>query len=467
MRASAAASAQNTAVLWRVRRGAMGLAEIVSKYWKSYVAWKEGRVRPAVVSHVGRMLACRTPRLGVRLYRCPSCDAVRVVPHSCKSVACPSCGKVRTDAWCKELLSDILEVGYRHMVFTLPWQVRLPIYDNRERLLEVLFRAAGDAILSLTCGRPAPIGEAAQEWLAGRTKKRRRRRGRGRRRRPFVPGFIVVLHTFGSDLKWNPHLHVVITAGGLSLDGKRWIPSPKRYLVPAPLLGTEWKLRVLRGIRNEERRKPLERRRLRKDRRRRVNIDKLLGHVRKMRWRILIGPTLRTADTAVRYACRYSKRPVIAEGRILNVKNNLVTFLYKDYHKGGAKGVKSFPALVFLDKVFQHFPEARSRQVRHYGIFSTRRRGTALPTARHNLAQRKKRRSSPTTWEQRRKAAGIRRPLSCPRCGRQMEPWCTLFGSHEVLANLLDLPSPEARIPPNTVLSRERVMTAPLHRRAA
>lgn len=452
---------------WTRRRGVPGLVEIVAAFWSQYVVWKAGSIRAAVVFHVRRMLACRTPQLGLHLYQCPSCHTVQVVPHSCKSPACPSCGKVRTDAWCKELLSDILDVGYRHLVFTLPWQLRLPILDNRRELLDVLFRAEADAILSLTCGRPQPLGRAAREWLAGRLRKRRRRRGRGQKRRPFLPGIISVLHTFGSDMKWNPHLHVIVTAGGLSLNGERWIASPKRYLVPAPLLGTEWKLRVIQGIRKAHRRRPLFCRRLRSDRRRRVNVEKLLGYVRRMRWRILIGPTLRTADKAVRYACRYSKRPVISEGRILNVNNGVVTFRYKDYHRGGAVGVRSFPVLVFLDRLFQHLPEPQFRQVRYYGIFATRRKGTSLSTARKDLAQRKKRRMSPTTWEQRRKAAGDRRPLSCPRCGREMVSWCLVFGSHIAIAHLLKLGSATERIPPKTYLRRAQVLAAPVHRVAA
>jgi hypothetical protein len=141
---------------------------------------------------------------------------------------------------------------------------------------------------------------------------------------------IMVLHTFGSDIKWNPHLHVIITAGGLSLDHQRWVSAPKRYLVPAPLLGTEWKLNVIAGVRKAHTDHNLFRRRLRKDRRRRINIDKLLGHIRKKRWHILIGPSLRCADKVVRYACRYTKRPVIAEGRIVKFERGYVTFHFKD-----------------------------------------------------------------------------------------------------------------------------------------
>jgi hypothetical protein len=223
--------------------GATTLTEIfqTTNNWKRYVAWKEGRVRPAVVAHVNRMLTCRTVQRGMHLYRCDSCDLVKVVPHSCKSVCCSSCGKARTDQWCKELLSDLLDVPYRHLVFTIPWELRLLIQDNRQVLLDVLFRAAARAVLSLTAGQVWPRGRKSQAWLAAKKKHS-----------PYVPGMIIVLHTFGSDLKWNPHLHVILTAGGLSRNGARWVSAPRRYLVPAPLLATEWKLNVITGVREAD-----------------------------------------------------------------------------------------------------------------------------------------------------------------------------------------------------------------------
>jgi hypothetical protein len=176
---------------------------------------------------------------------------------------------VRTDQWCKALLSEMLDVPYRHLVFTLPWELRLLIQDNRKVLLNVLFRAAADAVMSLTAGEPCPQGRKRQKWLEARQPSKLYR-----------PGLIIVLYTFGRDLKWNPHLHVIITGGGLSLDGQGWVAAPKRYLVPAPLLGTEWKLNVITGIRAAHASSPLIRRRLRSDRRRRLDIDKLLGHIR-------------------------------------------------------------------------------------------------------------------------------------------------------------------------------------------
>jgi hypothetical protein len=430
--------------------GSITIADIfrANNNFKRYVAWKGGRVREAVHYHVSRMLACRTPRLGLHLYSCTHCDTVKVVPHSCKSVFCSSCGKVRTDQWCTELLSDMLDVRYRHLVFTLPWELRLLIQDNRRVLLNVLFRAAADAVLSLSGERPAPKGRKSQAYLTARNP-----------RILFLLGIIIVLHTFGSDLKWNPHCHVIITAGGLSGEGNRWRGAPQRYLVPAPLLGTEWKLNVIQGVRDAHRSKSLFRRRLRSDRRRRIDVDKLLGHIRKKRWHILIGPSLASADKVVRYACRYTKRPVIAEGRIVKFADGHVTFRFKDYHRGGAPAFRRLPVLTFIDRLVQHLPDVGFRQVRHYGLFSSAKRTKLLTRARQLLAQRKKRRPRPQTWVHRRKAAGDRKPLSCPRCGHPMELWCLLFGSPLLIAQLLGIEL-HARAPPNLLLTRSQVLAA-------
>jgi hypothetical protein len=270
-------------------------------------------------------------------------------------------------------------------------------------------------------------------------------------RKPHVPDIIIVLHSFGSNLKWNPHLHFIITAGGLSLDGQRWISAPKRYLVPAPLLGTEWKLNVIRGIRQVHKAQSLVRKRLRKDHRRRIDIDLLLGHISKKRWHILIGPSLRSPEKAAFYVCRYTKRPVIAEGRIVKIDQGHVTFRFKDYHRAGAQSFKKLPVLIFIDRLVQHLPERNFRQVRYYGLFSSAKRRKHLVMACQILAQRKKRRPSPTTWEQKRKAEGNGKPLSCPWCDYPMVFSCSLFGNHSLISKIVVVKLNE-RIPPKTFL---------------
>lgn len=413
--------------------------------WRRYIAWKGGTVRHEVFDNMRKVLLCRTLALGVHLFRCTSCDTVRVVPHSCKSVLCASCGKARTDKWCRELLSEMLDVKYRHLVFTLPWEVRLLIQDNREVLMNMLFRRLATVLLSLTKGSPLPISGKARTW-----------RERCRRTARYTPGFIIVIHTFGSDLKWNVHFHVVITAGGVRLDGERWINAPQKYLVPAPMLALEWKLNVINGIREAHRAHPLYCRRLRNDRRRRIDVEKMLGHILKKRWHILIGPSLETCEGAVKYACRYSKRPAIAEGRILNFQKGYVTFRFKDYHKGGVSEAKSLPVLVFIDRLVQHLPPRYFHQVRYYGLFAPSVRAQSLKTARLLLAQRKRRRLRPLTWELRRKAVDDTKPLSCPRCKSPMVYWSLMFGVATTMAMYLGVNAAEP-IPSSLFVNQRRI----------
>jgi hypothetical protein len=425
-------------------RGRITLREIftTNNNWKRFLAWKEGRVRHAIIAAVTRMLLCRTPALGVHVLACENreCRAQRIIPHSCSSSICSSCGKARTEAWCQALLSDLLDVPYRHLVFTIPWELRLPLLDNWREGMGVLLNAAGRAILSLTTGHPKPLGRKSLKWLAKR-----------KRRKPFLPGIIAVLHPNGDDLKLNPHVHVIVTCGGLDTEFERWVAGPRRYIVPAPLLGTEWKLRVLEGIRDSNAKAPWHLRRLRSDRRRRIKLDVLLGHIRKRRWKIRIGQSLREAGPAVRYACRYSKRPVLGEGRIVRFKKGYVTFLYKDYRQGGRRRPKHLPVLRFIERLTQHIPEKGFHKVRNYGLFAGAVRTKRLAKARQILAQRKKRRGKAPTWEQRRKAAGNKKPLSCPRCGSTQTYRFGLFGAPELIGRFIGV-GPRDLIPPGTVL---------------
>lgn len=420
-------------------KGKIRIAAILrhQENWRRYIAWQGGWIREAVFENIRRVLRCRTLAAGVHLFRCSSCGTVKVVPHSCKSVLCSSCGTARTEKWCRELLSEMLDVTYRHLVFTLPWQLRLVIQDNRDVLLPVLFRAVADAILSLTRGTPEPKGRKSKRW-----------RERCRRTPCMTPGFLVVLHTFGSDLKWNVHFHVVITAGGIRRDRKRWVYAPKKYLVPAPLLAMEWKLNVIEGIRAACRKTALYCRPLRSDPTRRFDIDKCLGYIRNSHWHILLGPSLEKAEGAVKYACRYSKRPAIAEGRIVNYDKGHVGFLFKDYYKGGSYQFKKLPVLTFIHRLVQHLPQRYFHQVRYYGLFAAAVRATELPHARQLLEQRKRRRLQPATWESRRKAAGDTRPLACPHCGTDMKYWSLMFGAAIAMAMILGVKSGEP-IPPN------------------
>ena len=130
--------------------GIITLQAIFSLYWASYCNWYQGTIRDAVIENVNKILKCRTFLLGYHMYQCPNCSSVRLIPHSCKSRFCSSCGKIATDKWTEERLSDILPVGYHHLVFTIPWQLRAICLLNRKVILNILFVAAAMSLMSWT-----------------------------------------------------------------------------------------------------------------------------------------------------------------------------------------------------------------------------------------------------------------------------------------------------------------------------
>ena len=151
--------------------GVITLQAIFSMYWRGYLAWFKGVIRPAVHENVQKILMCRTPQLGFHAFKCPTCRNIKLMPHSCKSRFCSSCGKVATDKWVEERLTDILDVEYHHLVFTLPWQLRSICLLNREIMFNLLFKAVSESIISW-----------CKKFVG------------------YIPGFYTVLHTFGSDL---------------------------------------------------------------------------------------------------------------------------------------------------------------------------------------------------------------------------------------------------------------------------
>jgi len=130
--------------------GIITLQAIFSLYWTSYCNWYQGTIRDAVTENVNKIMKCRTFLLGYHLFKCPNCSSMRLIPHSCKSRFCSSCGKIATDKWTEERLSDILPVAYHHLVFTIPWQLRAICLINRAVILNILFSAAAMSLMSWT-----------------------------------------------------------------------------------------------------------------------------------------------------------------------------------------------------------------------------------------------------------------------------------------------------------------------------
>ena len=122
------------------------IAAILASHWHEFVAQYSGWIRPVVFENVRKVLACRTPVLGCHVYQCPSCSHIEVIPHSCKSRLCPTCGKHATDTWADSVLSRLLDVPYHHIVLSLPWQLRILVLINRKVGLNLVAQSAIESV---------------------------------------------------------------------------------------------------------------------------------------------------------------------------------------------------------------------------------------------------------------------------------------------------------------------------------
>jgi len=173
-------------------------------------------LRTTILENVQKVRDCRNPdRMGYHRYVCPNgCDEV-IVPHSCKSRFCSSCGKVATDRWMEERMADLLDVPHHHVVFTVPKEL-WGLFASHRPLLGVLFTAAKDTVLSVC-----------------------------REQYGYIPGIVMVQHTFGSTLNFNTHIHMLVTEGGLSPDRTTWMQND---FMPWDMLKARWKYHIVTRV---------------------------------------------------------------------------------------------------------------------------------------------------------------------------------------------------------------------------
>jgi hypothetical protein len=401
------------------------IAEILDAHWDEFFRAHKGWIRPVVLETVRKLRLCRTPALGCHVYHCTRCNRYEVVPHSCKSRFCSTCGKQATDQWADRVLNDLPNVPYHHLVLSVPWQLRPIIAMNRQVGLSILMRA----------------GAACLNQWAGEQHGMRM-------------GIITVLHTFGSNLKWHTHLHLIVTEGGLSLDGERWVrPYDLGWLISHASLKKMWRYHVIRGFRQAHKKKELRFPASDSFRRNYPGFNWLLNKLYSLTWYAHIGACLLDPSASVRYIGRYTKRAVLAEYRITYYDGKKVRFAFRDYANGGKTSFETLPVFAFLRRLIRHIPDKHFKMVRHSGIFAPRWKDRYLEQARAALAKEQEaaqvdvaaaegtepaqpgtggspeRSVSLLSWEERQRAQG-RDPLRCPSCGEQMRLKEIAFGLH-------------------------------------
>jgi hypothetical protein len=349
------------------------IKHIFKDHWESFAERYNPRIRKNVFREVERMLGCGSLENGYIEYKCEDCGEIKRIGFTCKSRFCTSCGKIYIDDWVEELTGRLINCKHRHMVFTIPDILRTFFMKKRKRL-SILTRCSAEVLKS---------------WLKERSKKEE-----------YTPGIVSVIHTFGRDLKWNPHVHVLITEGAVGKETE-W---KKINYFPYKMLRKRWQKLLLDEIEKE--------------------IGKRKGKKLKDEmykkypdgFYVYGKGEIKSAKGAAKYVGRYTGRPAISESRITDYDGEYVTFYY-ERHEDGKRIEEKVHAHEFIRRVIVHIPEKRFNMVRYYGIYSRNNKNKKrIPDFKlldeKVLEQLRKLR----TWKYRiMKAFGID-PLKCEKC---------------------------------------------------
>ena len=355
------------------------MSEAIRRFGPSYVEMY--RTAPHVREVLRRIRDCRTAAMGGREVACPECGHVHVQWNSCRDRHCPVCQGARREVWLEDRREELLPVHYMHVVFTLPDTLNPWVLGNQREGYAALFRAAWDTLTAFARVQGIQLGMTA------------------------------LLHTWGSQLAFHPHLHCIVPAGGRDVKTGRWKNLPwvkdgkgtEAFLFPVRALSVMFRAKYMAAFTSEVR--------LPEDERQKCFSQKWVVYAKE--------PSCGVEHT-LEYIARYAYRVAISDRRIQQVTDNDVTFEWKDYRDGGTKKLMTLDGVEFLRRYAMHMLPKGFFRIRHYGFLAPSNRDRLAQTQRQLGAQPLQRKGrGRRNWLTLAQGRSIVIGL-CPECGMAM-----------------------------------------------
>jgi hypothetical protein len=309
----------------------------------------------AVVRHLA---ACRTAALGGHVDACDGCGYTRISYNSCRDRHCPKCQGAKRAAWLEARLQRLLPVEYFHVVFTLPAALHPLVLHHARQLYDLLFQAASQTLLTL-----AADGQRLGAQI----------------------GVTAILHTWGQNLSFHPHLHCVVTGGGLSPDGSHWVAGRPGYFLPVKVLGRLFRGKFLHGVRQAYQAGLLSFGGRVAELAEPAVFRRWLDALYRQDWVVYAKRPFAGAEQVFRYLGRYSHRVAISNSRLLAFADGQVSFSWKDYADGHRTKVMRLTVDEFVRRFLLHVLPKRFVRIRHYGLLAGRQVATKLVRCRELL----------------------------------------------------------------------------------
>jgi len=352
---------------------------------------------------MGAIEVCRTAALGGYVARCENAQCAHTVISycSCRNRHCPKCQGSQALTWMEERKAELLQIPYFHIVFTLPAEIAAIAYQNKNAIYALLFKAASDTMLTIAAD-PKHLGAKI--------------------------GITAVLHTWGSAMTHHPHVHMIVTGGGISPDGSRWIASRPDYLVPVEVLSALFRGRMLGMLIDAHAAGRLKFFGAYQHLADTLAFRAYLGPLWTTDWFVYAKRPFAGPEQVLAYLSRYTHRVAISNSRLISADATGVTFKYKDYR---IEGPDRYTAMTlepgeFIRRFLMHVLPKGFHRIRHYGLLANGglTRAEKIARARQLIAAAPQITPSPQppqhdpTYEATTLSEELDHP--CPHCGSRM-----------------------------------------------
>lgn len=354
-----------------------------------------------IIQSIDKFLACRDMSKGFIKFKCPLCPIIHKFPLTCKSKLCPSCGFKYSSIWAQNTMKHILNIEHRHVLFTIPKECRQFFFYDRKLLSKL----------------SVAVNEIFKFTFHNISKKNLRKNKISKFSKKYFTdsdivhyGLISIIHTFGRDLKWNPHIHAIVSLGGFT---KNFDFRKMRHFNVDTIAG-QWKYHVLKIIQNGEyhdskiKKKALD------------TAAKLYKENKRFFFNVGDGD-INSTEGIIRYLGRYLARSPVAEYKITEIDDDNVTFFFNDLANNKKKTFITMPAEKFISQILIHLPPKNFKMVNRYGFYSRHisdKLKKAMQPFKKNIAV-----SKYSFYQRQMYITFGMNPFFCPECKVKMIVW--------------------------------------------
>ena len=295
---------------------------------------------------IGAIKDCKTDNMGAHKYVCDECGYEEIAYNSCRNRHCPNCQTGKKLKWIEARKEEVLNIKYYHVVFTIPNELYTIVLQNQIEIYKIMFKASAETLQELARDK---------KYLGGEI------------------GFFSILHTWGQNLMYHPHIHIVVTGGGITEIGK-WVEKEEDFFIPVKVLSKKFRGKFLDYLRKAK----LEFYGENKDLENPANFDDLTQKMYSKEWIVYCKKPFNNANCVIEYLGRYTHRVAISNERILEVTENTVKFKWRDYKDNNKMKEMTISIEEFIRRFLLHILPPHFMKIRYYGILGNKNKKKKL-----------------------------------------------------------------------------------------